>query len=150
MGQLKEFTFHAYWYPDSDSFELRQIGNLRPPNEVIQRANDVVVDNSEGTEYQDLSDSDPVYLGVASVEFVYFPDSPEQNRLNKKGDSFESRIRVENGTLVGDSVMGKYQKAGVIADNPHLNYEPYQDKGWLRLNGKYYTPSDTKPSGWSK
>jgi len=152
IGKSKEFTFFAYWLPNKQDIELRQIGSLRPPNELIQKALSVL--SNQDLQYEDVSDSEPVLIGKITLSFVYIPGEPEKNTLNTDNVRFNEKMEVESGTLVGDEVTGEYERRNsdgslVYSDNINDLYAPYQDKGWLTLNGDYYTPSDTKPDGWS-
>lgn len=152
LGQLKEFSFHAYWMPSDEVVQLRQIGNLRPPNELMTEALRVL--DEQDVEYVSMSDEYPVYIGVVTVAFVYVAGEPEENQIASGATDFENRLRVEKGVLVGDEVAGEYRRRHadgslVYSDNPDNEYAPYQDKGWLAVTGEYYTPSDSKPDGWS-
>ena len=137
IGHPKEFTFHGYWYPDSQSFELRIIGSLRPPDELIERGLSILQENAEG--YEDLSDDKPVYIGKVTVGLIHVPGDDEENALREQSDDFEEIYRVESSESVvsGDLVGGSYGQS-----------EPHQHKGWLSLTGSYYTPDDDKPDGW--
>jgi len=151
IGQRKEFSFHTCWIP-GEGLQLRQIGNLRPPNELIQKAREIA-DEKLTDEHTEMSDSDPVYIGIVEVGFLYFAGESEKNELVDEYE-FDDRNRVETGVLSGDKVAGEYHKRShdgglVYDDNPSNMYEPYQDKGWLTVDGEYYAPSDDKPDGWT-
>lgn len=147
LGKLQEFTFHMYWKPEEESIEVRHIGSLRPPNELIEQGVEITRKEIEGIK-EELSSDHRTYLGKANVAFAYFPSEPEKNRIKQDAGSFESIMRTEeSSTPIGDEVAADFEvkhlgeKRGI--------YRPYQQKGWLELNGEYYNTSDSKPNGWS-
>ena len=120
VGQIKEFSFHTYWIP-KEGLQLRQIGNLRPPNELIQKAREIA-DEKLTDEHTEMSNSAPVYIGIVEVGFLYVAGEPQKNELVDDYD-FDDRTRVETGTLSGSKVAGKYHKRSyngnlVYDDNP--------------------------------
>lgn len=143
----KEYSFFVYWQPQEDKLELRQIGNLRPPDELVKRALNIVKENTS-EDYKTMSDSSPVHIGKVKVGFAYSSENYRKNKVLPKCDSFEGVFEVVTlGSEVGDPVAGEYQKKhkmGKIIGN-----YPYQTKGWKKLNGKYYNPSENKPGGWT-
>jgi len=146
LGKPKEFNFHTYWLPEEETIQLGKIGNLRPPNELIEEALEVL--KNQNIDYKDQSDSDPVYIGMITVGFVYVPGEPDKKQIDRGMNDFENRLRVETGTMVGEEVASEFETRD-YADNIDEMYEPYEDKGWLTINGDYYIPDDEKPEGWS-
>ena len=147
IGQVKKFCFHLYWMPDSGEMQLRQIGNLRPPDELIERGFEIA-DEKLTKEHTEMSDSDPVYIGIIEVGFLHVAGEPEKNDMVDEYE-FDEYTRVETGqTLVGDKVAGEFRQRrrdGSLANTTRA----YQDKGWLTVNGEFYAPSDEKPDGWT-
>lgn len=141
IGQPKKFTFFVYWYPNEESIELRQIGDLRPPNELIRRAEDLLDEEVDKSSYKNISDSTPVFVAKVKVAFAYFAGNPEKNRILPDRDEVII-FNEEQMHPTGDPVTGKFQPRD-LQGNLILKYKPYQSKGWVNLNGEYHTtPTD--------
>lgn len=144
LATRQEFTFHTYIDPTNETVQLRQIGNCRPPNELIQKAKQLAFEKYE--EYKSELD-ETTYLGKIQTAFAHVPGEPEKNEIVHSFTEFKPLLKQNTRNRVGDPVTGEYQ-ARTFTDKKD-DYHPYQDKGWLTLNGEYYSPSDSKPDGWS-
>ena len=56
-----------------------------------------------------MSNSDPVYIRIVEIEFLYVVGESEKNKL-VDDYKFDDRNRVETGGLSGDKVAGEYHK----------------------------------------
>jgi hypothetical protein len=140
LGKPKEFTLHTYWHPQEQDLEFRIIGSLRPPNELVDRAREIVHSSADESQYKGVSDSTPVYVGQVTVGMIYVAGDSEENAVREESDDFSGIYRVENSeaVMVGDRIGESYGSKN----------KPYQDKGWTDLKGDYYTPSSKKPDDW--
>lgn len=143
MIKSKEFTFFPTWKVSEDELQLRQIGTLRPPNEIIEAAKEVAEQKFNESQY-DPEGNSYVVFGKIKIDFLY--RSSGESEMSEPTFSDDYLVKTYNPT--GDEVAGEFGRRDV-SSNTIVGYSAYQDKGWLTMNGEFYNTKDSKPEGWS-
>lgn len=144
VTQSKEFTFFPTWNVSEDELQLRQIGNLRPPNEIIQAAKEVAEQKFDKAQY-DPEGNSYVVFGKIKVDFIY--RSSGESEMSEP--SFSDDYLMKTYNPAGEEVAGEFRRRTSGYSDFHRVYKAYQNKGWLTMDGEFYGPNDSKPEGWS-
>lgn len=109
VTKKNEFTFFPTWNVSDDELQLRQIGDLRPPNEIIEAAQEVAEQEFAKTEY-DPEGNSYVVFGKIKVDFVY--RSSGESEMSDPTYSDDFLVKTYNPT--GNEVAGEFRRRSTV------------------------------------